>query len=63
MRGMDYALLGANDEELQEMLVEGILQRVLNYVKTRKPWDTFTHEIIQDIIDEREGARRAKRVQ
>jgi hypothetical protein len=60
---IDYVLLGATEEDLQNNMVEGILARVLDYVKDRRPWDYQTHEIIQDRIDAREGARRAKRIQ
>ena len=57
---IDYILLGCNDEELENLMTIRILERALKYLRERKPYEYNSHEIIQDRIDAREGARRAK---
>ncbi len=57
---IDYILLGCDDEQSQYIIVGRLLESVLSYLVQRKPYEYDSHEVIQDLIDAREGARRAK---
>jgi hypothetical protein len=63
---MDYALLGAQDQQLQASLVAGLLWRAAKYIIERRPHELVTIAILNekayDIYDAMDGARRAKQI-
>ncbi len=63
---MDYALLGAQDPELQAKLVSGLLWRAMRYIIERRPHELVTIAILNekayDVYDAAFGAARAKQI-
>jgi len=57
---IDYLRLTMTPEELEQQEVIGILRRAKMYIQIRRPYEYDTIEVLIDLLDAIEGARRAK---